>query len=174
MLKMNIKRHALAAALLSAAAGLSATPAAACGSDPFYGEICTFAGPYCPQGFVPADGRQLQISQNQPLYAVIGATYGSSASGYFNVPDLRGRSVVGVGAGNGLTPLRLGQARGQESVALTPGNIPQQPQPVGAQGGSPVSTPTGGAPAQPVATLSPQLALTVCIANSGVYPMRPD
>lgn len=174
MLKMNIKRHALAAALLSAAAGLSATPAAACGSDPISGEICTFAGSYCPQGFLPADGRQLQISQFQVLFAVIGIAYGGDGRTYFNLPDLRGRSVVGAGTGNGLTPLKLGQARGRESVDLTLGNIPQQQASVGAQGGSPVPVLSSAPPAQSVATVPPELALTVCIANTGVYPMRPD
>ena len=47
-----------------------------------------------PENYVLCDGRQLSTSQYPELYAVLGTRFGYS-SGFFRVPDLRGRFVVG-------------------------------------------------------------------------------
>jgi microcystin-dependent protein len=83
------------------------------------GELLLFAGDFAPKGFVLADGRLLQISSNLALFALLGATYGGDGTSTFAVPDLRGRTVVGV------SPSRsLGQLRGANGVTLT---VPQLP-----------------------------------------------
>jgi hypothetical protein len=38
---------------------------------------------------IPADGRLLPINQYQPLFALIGTTYGGNGTSNFAVPDLR-------------------------------------------------------------------------------------
>ena len=60
-------------------------------ADPVLGEIVAFAGPSIPPGWLPADGRLLDVGQNQSLFSVIGTTYGGNGTTNFALPDLRGR-----------------------------------------------------------------------------------
>lgn len=92
--------------------------------DSVLGEIRPFAGSYAPEGWVLCDGRLLQISQYEALYALIGITYGGDARTTFAVPDLRGRLPVGQGQGAGLTNRVLGQQGGASAVQLTVANTP--------------------------------------------------
>jgi microcystin-dependent protein len=52
------------------------------------------------------------------LYSLIGTTYGGDGVNTFAVPDLRGRSPLSYGQGNGLSPYVLGQKAGTETVSL--------------------------------------------------------
>lgn len=70
-----------------------------------------------PLGWQACDGQAVPIVQKQQLYAVIGNTYGGNTTA-FNLPNLNGAAIVGVGVGPGLSP-SLGQADGAESVVLT-------------------------------------------------------
>lgn len=114
---------ACTAALLGAAPMM----AQACSSEPYAGTICTFAMNWCPQGFLPADGRQLSVQQNQVLFAVLGFQYGGDNQNNFNLPDLRGRVAVGTGQGGGLTvPVTQAQKIGQQQLLLTAAQAPLQ------------------------------------------------
>lgn len=106
-------------------AGMVMVPVAAnaCGSDPYIGEVCTFAIRYCPQGFMEANGQLLQVSQYQALYALLGTTYGGTANQNFALPDLRGRVAVGGGQGSSYS-VQLGQQVGVQNVTLQASNIP--------------------------------------------------
>ncbi len=118
---MTISRHTTLAALVLLG---TADVASACGSEPYIGEVCAFAGRYCPEGYLPADGRQLPVSAYSALYAQIGNFYGGNATN-FNLPDLRGRAVVGAGAATAATSaVALAQQRGQETTTLTTSNMP--------------------------------------------------
>lgn len=64
---------------------------------PMLGEIRLFAGDYVPEGWALCDGEILEIDEYKKLYEVIGDTYGGDTEDFFALPDLRGRSVVGVG-----------------------------------------------------------------------------
>ena len=67
-------------------------------TTPYIGEVMAFAGDrHIPQGWVRADGRLLPIAQNQPLFALLGTTYGGDGRTTFALPDLRGRVVIGTG-----------------------------------------------------------------------------
>jgi microcystin-dependent protein len=57
--------------------------------DPYVGEIMLFAGSYTPDGWMDCDGRTLQITQNQVLFAVISTIYGGDGQTNFKLPDLR-------------------------------------------------------------------------------------
>ena len=114
---------ACTAALLGAAPMM----AQACSSEPYIGTICTFAMNWCPQGFVPADGRQMSVRDNTALFAVLGFQYGGDNQNNFNVPDLRGRVAVGTGQGTGL-PIAVGFAQkiGQQQLTLQAPQAPLQ------------------------------------------------
>ncbi len=92
--------------------------------DEYIGMIKIFAGNYAPKGYYFCAGQTLSIAQNQALFAILGITYGGDGIQNFKLPDLRGRSVVGVGAGPGLTQRVLGEVGGTENVTLTVGQIP--------------------------------------------------
>jgi microcystin-dependent protein len=57
------------------------------------------------------------------LHGAIAYTYGGSGDN-FNIPDLRGRTVIGAGAGSGLTNRTLGTKAGTETHTLTTDEIP--------------------------------------------------
>jgi len=84
------------------------------------GAVMAFAGPETaiPQGWLPCDGRPLPRRTFRPLLDVIGTTWGASDPSSFNLPDLRGRTIVGSGSGNGLTPRSLGASVGMENAPL--------------------------------------------------------
>lgn len=84
----------------------------------YLGEIRMFAGDYAPANWLPCDGQELQIADEQALFSLIGTTYGGNGTTTFRVPDLRGRVAVGSGRGDGLSDYTLGAKGGDESVAL--------------------------------------------------------
>lgn len=93
-------------------------------SEPYLGEIRMFGGNFAPRGWVFCDGRQLAISQYSALFSLLGTIYGGNGQTTFAVPDLRGRSPVGMGQGPGLANIVEGQASGTESVSLHSINMP--------------------------------------------------
>ncbi len=94
------------------------------GSDPYIGEISIFAGNFAPTGWAMCDGRVLPIVQYQALYSLIGTSYGGDGVNNFALPDLRGRSALGMGAGQSLSPRSLAQKGGQEKVGLGQNELP--------------------------------------------------
>lgn len=121
--KRNLKPPVLAAALATLL-GTAPLAAQACGPDSYMGTICTVAFNYCPENTLPANGQLLSVNQFTALFALLGTTYGGDGRSTFGLPDLRGRTAVGVGTGIGLNPVQLGQADGAENATLTPNNMP--------------------------------------------------
>jgi microcystin-dependent protein len=70
------------------------------------------------------------------LFNLIGTTYGGDGQNTFAVPDLRGRSPLGQGTGNGLSTRIVGQASGSESVTLTSSQIAAHSHPLLASSGT--------------------------------------
>lgn len=86
--------------------------------DAFWGEIRAFSFNYAPQGWAYCWGTQLSVSQNQVLFAVIGATYGGDGRTTFNLPDMRGYAPMNSGtAPQGPTAV-VGHAMGEPAVTL--------------------------------------------------------
>jgi microcystin-dependent protein len=83
------------------------------------GSIKTFAGATAPSGFLLCDGSSVSRLTYAALFAAIGTTYGSANSTVFTLPDLRGRSPIGVGQMPGGTARSLGASGGAETHALT-------------------------------------------------------
>jgi microcystin-dependent protein len=89
-------------------------------SEPFLGEIKIISWNYPPKGWAFCNGQQLQINQNQALFALLGTMYGGNGQTTFALPDFRGRAPVHVGAG-----FIQGQAGGQTAHTLTMGEMPE-------------------------------------------------
>ncbi|UTA68943.1 phage tail protein [Emticicia sp. 21SJ11W-3] len=101
--------------------------------DEYIGMIVAFPGRFVPEGFIECNGQSLPISQFLALYSLIGTTYGGDVSKQiFNVPDLRGRSIIGAGSAAGLTSHRPGQNGGAEMVTLTQMQLPPHNHPYNA------------------------------------------
>ena len=89
------------------------------------GSVIPYAGASAPTGWLICDGSAVSRSTYAVLFAIIGTTFGSGdGSTTFNLPDLRGRGVIGVGAGSGLTNRVLGATGGEETHILTTPEIP--------------------------------------------------
>jgi microcystin-dependent protein len=94
-------------------------------ADPFVGEIRAVGFNYAPDGWLMCQGQVVNVNTYQALYALIGNQYGGVASeGTFGIPDLRGRSIIGVGNGLNLPPITCGEKTGQGQVTLTLSQMP--------------------------------------------------
>jgi microcystin-dependent protein len=145
-----------------------------------------------PRGWARCDGQMLPTAQNEPLYQLLGATFGGDGTSTFALPDARGRTPVHAG-----TRRSLGERGGEREHELSEGELPDHRHPVAASGavGS-SSNPSGRflggannwytepaslralAPAsvgdsgggQAHANMQPFLTLNFCIALQGVFP----
>lgn len=91
------------------------------------GDIKPGAWAAAPTGWLLCDGSAVSRSTYRRLFDAIGTAYGvGDGSTTFNVPDLRGRSPVGVdgGAGRITANNTRGAAGGAESVTLTTSHLP--------------------------------------------------
>src|SRR3954452_394295 len=88
-------------------------------AEPFLSEIRIMSFVFAPKGWALCNGQLLPINQNQPLFALLGTTYGGNGQTNFALPDLRGR--CGVHNGNGHT---LGERGGQEAHTITIQELP--------------------------------------------------
>ena len=91
------------------------------------GMIVSFAGSTAPTGWLLCQGQAVSRTTYAKLFAVIGTTFGSGdGSTTFNVPDLKGRVLVGVGnsGATGSTNHTLGQKSGEETHKLTVSEMP--------------------------------------------------
>lgn len=86
--------------------------------------VTCFAADFAPKTWALCNGQILAIAQNQALFSLLGTTYGGNGVTTFALPDLRGRTMVSPGQGNGLSNYTLGQPAGAENVTLTLNNLP--------------------------------------------------
>jgi len=117
--------------------------------SPAVGEIIMFAGNFAPTNWALCDGSAISRTTYSTLYGVIGTTFGvGDGSTTFNLPNLCSRMPIGTGQGTGFTNRNLGDTGGEESHALTTGEIPAHTHSIGANTGSGTSnTPVGHYPA---------------------------
>jgi microcystin-dependent protein len=92
--------------------------------DYYLGEIRAFPFGRVPRGWMPCDGRLLNIKDYNALFSLLSNMYGGDGRNNFALPDLRGRTVIGKGQGAGLTKRDQGKAGGTELVTLQANNIP--------------------------------------------------
>lgn len=83
------------------------------------GTVVAFGGSTAPAGWLLCDGRSVSTTMYPDLYAVLGATFGSAASGQFRVPDLRVSVPIGASA-----TYNLGSTGGAINHVLTTSEMP--------------------------------------------------
>jgi len=168
-------------------------------SEPFIGEIRMFGFDWSPQKWALCNGQELQITDNQTLYALIGTLYGGDGRVTFKLPNLMGRVPISY---DNSAAIPIGQIGGIEDVTL---NIQEMPahthnvtavdQPSNRQkigenrnrflGQAPIyhsaslnaaatnpltCTSTGGNQAHD--NIQPSLVVNFCIALEGIFPSR--
>ena len=89
-------------------------------SEPFLSEIKVISWNFPPKGWAFCNGQLLPINQNQPLFALLGTTYGGNGQTNFALPNLRGRLPIHMGSGQ-----TLGEAAGSSAVTITQQTMPQ-------------------------------------------------
>jgi microcystin-dependent protein len=152
-------------------------------SEPFLAEIRAFAFGFVPRGWAPCEGQLLPIAQNSALFSLLGTTYGGDGVTSFGLPDLQGRTAVGVGP-----TVSQGARGGEEAHTLTGAEAAHSHL---AAATATTSNPQGAIPAiggayansrddgigaggggQPHENRAPYLAITWAIALEGIYPGR--
>jgi len=90
------------------------------------GTVSAFAGSAAPTGYALCDGSPVNRTAQASLFGVIGTTYGAGdGSTTFNLPDLRGRVVAGMGESLlGATADTLGGTGGAKTHTLTVSEMP--------------------------------------------------
>lgn len=168
-------------------------------STPFLSEIRIMSFNFAPKGWALCNGQTLPINQNQPLFALLGTTYGGNGQTTFALPDLRGRIAIGQGQGH-----TLGERAGQEAHTLIQSEMPAHIHPAQAdakQGDNTVGNMNGAYLAftsgtnlysngsnnmaamypqmvstvggsQPHENRQPFLCLSFCIALQGIFPSQ--
>lgn len=168
-------------------------------STPFLSEIRIMSFNFAPKGWALCNGQLLPINQNQPLFALLGTTYGGDGRVNFALPDLRGRIAMSMGAGH-----TLGERGGEEAHTLIQSEMPAHIHPAQAdarQGNNTVANMNGAYLAntgatflysagssnmaamypqmvssvggsQPHENRQPFLCLNFCIALQGIFPSQ--
>ncbi|MDO7846170.1 tail fiber protein [Hymenobacter sp. M29] len=92
--------------------------------DAYTGEIRAVGFNYAPYGWALCQGQTMPINQYTALYSLLGIAYGGDGRTTFALPDLRGRTIVHLGQGNGLSNYTLGQTGGTTTVTLDMDQMP--------------------------------------------------
>ena len=114
--------------------------------------IKMFAGDYAPEGYMLCQGQTLNVQQYAALYSLIGNRFGGDGVRTFQLPNLCGRTVKGVGTNTqGTQTVVLAESGGNESIVpVATSNIP------------------------PVTQIDTQfVGLNYIICVQGMYPPRP-
>lgn len=124
-----------------------------------------FAGNFAPKNWAFCQGQIINIASNTALFSILGTVYGGNGTTTFGLPDLRGRTIVGVGQGPGLSQYSLGQVGGTETQTLNVMTMPAHVHPVAVVAANPVtedianlSTASGSVYGRDTAGLSPYAA----------------
>lgn len=88
-------------------------------STPFIGQIEIFSFGFAPKGWALCNGQLLPINQNQPLFALLGTSFGGDGRVNFALPDMRSRIPVSMGPQN-----TIGTKAGQEAHTLIISEMP--------------------------------------------------
>ncbi len=129
-MKNKAKNTVLSFALAAGLAGGASWSANshACAAEPLVSSVCVMAmvnwGDFGGGTYDVADGRQMAISTYTALYSLIGVTYGGDGRAYFNIPDLRGRVVMGAGQVPGYQAFVAGEKYGAYAINLSVNQLP--------------------------------------------------
>lgn len=87
------------------------------------GTIFAYVTATAPLGSLPCDGGTYLKSDYPLLYDALDSAFIVDST-HFHTPDLRGRSVIGTGAGSSLTSRSINQSGGEETHTLTATEMP--------------------------------------------------
>jgi microcystin-dependent protein len=163
-------------------------------AEPFLSEIRIMSFNFAPRGWALCNGQLLPINQNQPLFSLLGTTYGGNGQTNFALPNLQGNTPLHNGQG-----FVRGEGGGATAVTLTKETMPQhihfaQVRQVQATSANPANqflanvvtfayrnnisnlttihpqtlTNVGGSQAH--TNMMPYLVLNFCIALQGIFP----
>jgi microcystin-dependent protein len=165
--------------------------------EPFLGQLLLLPYNFAPVGWLLCQGQLLPIAQYDALFSLLGTTYGGDGQNTFALPDLRGRTPIGMGTGASGTPYIQGETGGSEQVTITANSTPLHTHVPGAAGvtgdgqhangtlmgdGQTIYRTANPAAAmaantlniqggsQPHNNLQPYLTLNWCIATEGIFP----
>ncbi|KIC47794.1 tail fiber protein [Tateyamaria sp. ANG-S1] len=93
-------------------------------SEPYLGQIYLVGYNFAQRGFNLCAGQLIAISQFSALFSLLGTTFGGDGRTTFGLPDLRGRTAVGMGTGPGLTTRVWGERGGAEETQILAANMP--------------------------------------------------
>ena len=170
-------------------------------SEPFLAELKLISWNFPPKGWTFCNGQLLPINQNQPLFALLGTTYGGNGQTNFALPNLQGKAPNHFGGS-----YTLGETGGEMAHTLNMSELPQHLHGLNTNlavgGGATNATqgvPTGNfwsnsgkstwATSQPNAAMNPAavtnvggsqphnnmqpyLVLNFCIALQGIFPSQ--
>lgn len=89
------------------------------------GTVLDFAGSSAPSGYLVCDGSVVSRTTYARLFDAIGTNWGAGDGvSTFKLPDLRGRTTIGVGTGSGLSARALADSGGAETHQLTSAEMP--------------------------------------------------
>lgn len=192
------RTHTLALAATALCAVLGAAAPASAQVEPYIGQISVFGGNFCPRGWTQASGQIVAIRSNTPLFALYGTIYGGDGTVTFALPNLNDRAPAAWSNNN-----PIGEEWGASTTTLITTEMPMHRHTIlAASTGGATNSPAGAALAtfpaaqkiysanppsvmmnpavmgpaggnQPFSTQSPVLAMTWCVATTGIYPSRP-
>ena len=166
-------------------------------STPFLGQLLLCSWNFPAKGWALCNGQLMSIQQNAALFSLLGTYYGGNGIQNFALPNLQGRTPVGIGTAEGIT---IGQMAGTESVTLLSTEVPLHTHQVNATTSAPGTTSPSGAllargtasvyagatnlvamnaasvsfmgGSQPHENRQPYLVMNWCIALSGIFPSQ--
>ncbi len=163
-------------------------------SEPFLGQISTFAFNYAPDGWAMCNGQILAINQNVALFSLLGTTYGGNGTTTFALPNLQGAVAMHFGNGyvqgqtggevnhtlvNAETPAHTHTVETSTAAATeltAPNNVPALSTASAYATGTPNTTLGAGTSSvgsgQPHNNMAPYLTINFCIALQGIFPSR--
>jgi microcystin-dependent protein len=162
-------------------------------AEPFLSELRLMSFSFAPKGWALCNGQLLPINQNQPLFSLLGTTFGGDGRVNFALPDLRSRTPIHVGSGH-----TLGERGGEQNHTLSQAEMPQHihfvqatntnADTIAAEGNlfgrtstryappdanltslNPTTIPNAGG-SQAHLNMQPYLTLSWCIALQGIFP----
>src|SRR2546421_10829212 len=88
-------------------------------TEPFLAEIRIMSFGFPPKAWATCNGHLLPINQNQPLFSLLGTTYGGDGRTTFGLPNLQSKVPIHVGQGH-----TLGEQGGEPAHTLSIAEIP--------------------------------------------------